>query len=123
MRDDELPEAYATSTIYLDASRAEAGANAHGHGISLIEAQATSLPVVASDCANFRTMIQDATNGIIVDPTSAASVASAIAVLLRDEDVRNEMGMAGREAVETYLNWNRMARDTARFVRECVASG
>jgi glycosyltransferase involved in cell wall biosynthesis len=123
MRDDELPEAYATSTIYLDASRAEAGTTAEGHGISLIEAQATALPVVASDRANNRALVEDAANGIIIDPGSAESVAGAIAVLLRDEVVRNEMGMAGREAVETYLNWNRMARDTARFVRECVASG
>lgn len=123
MRDDELPEAYATSTIYLDASRVEPAANVEGHGISMIEAEATALPVVAGDCASARAVVQDAENGIIVDSTSAESVAGAIAVLLRDANVRNEMGMAGREAVETYFNWNRVARDTARFVRECVANG
>jgi phosphatidylinositol alpha-1,6-mannosyltransferase len=123
MRDDELPEAYATSTIYLDASHIAPGTMVEGHGISLIEAEATALPVVASDADGVRSIVRNGESGIVIDPMSAAAAAEAIALLLRDADMRSQMGMAGREAVETYLNWNRMARDTARFVRECVANG
>lgn len=124
MRDDELPEAYATSTIYLDASHAALGASAEGLGLSLVEAAATALPVVASDAGGNRSIIREEGKGMLmVDTTSPRAVADAIASLLRDSQLRNEMGLMGREAVEAYLNWSRVAHDTARFVRECVANG
>ena len=124
MRDDELPEAYATSTIYLDASRIAPETTIEGHGISLIEAEATALPVVATaEGSDARSIVRDGETGIIVDPATPAAVAGAIASLLRDADLRMRMGMGGREDVEASMNWNRVARDTARFVRECVANG
>jgi phosphatidylinositol alpha-1,6-mannosyltransferase len=123
MRDDELPEAYATSSIYLDASRAEAGATAGGHGFALVEAQATALPVVATDVGDARSLLRDGEAGILVEPDSAPAVAAAIAKLLRDAELRNGMGMSGREAVEGHMNWGRVVHDTAKFVRECVANG
>lgn len=124
MRDDELPEAYATSTIYLDASRIASDTTIEGHGISLIEAQATALPVVATATgSDARSIVRDGETGLIVDPATPAAVAGAIASLLRDADLRMRMGMSGREDVEASMNWNRVARDTARFVRECVADG
>lgn len=123
MRDDELPEAYATSTIYLDASRPAAESGAEGLGLALIEAQAAGLPVIASDPGGLRSIVRDGESGIMIDPEDPGAVGEAIASLLRDADRRNEMGMLGRERVETYLNCTRLARDTARFVRECVANG
>ena len=123
MRDDELPEAYATSTIYLDASRVASDNTVEGHGISLIEAEATALPVVTSDAAGIRSTVRDGETGIVVDPMCAETAAGAIASLLRDAEMRDEMGMAGREQVENYLNWNRVAHDTAQFVRDCVSNG
>lgn len=123
MRDDELPEAYATSTIYLDASRAVSDATGDGLGLSVIEAAAAALPSVAGDADGVRSIGREGKYILMADTTSARAVADAIASLLRDSAMRNEMGMIGRESVETYLNWNRVAHDTARFVRECVANG
>jgi len=123
MRDDELPEAYATSTIYLDASHAAPDTATDGHGVSLIEAQATALAVVASDTAGARSLLRDGESGVVVAPSDPNAIAAAIASLLRDPERRKRMGTAGRESVETLLNWNRVANDTARFVRQCVSNG
>ena len=67
MRDDELPEAYATSMIYLDASRVASDKTVEGHGISLIEAAATALPVVATanGTGGTRSVIRDGETGIL----------------------------------------------------------
>src|SRR3982751_5592683 len=46
MRDDELPEAYATSTIYLGASRIDRDINVEGFGISFLEAAACGVPSI-----------------------------------------------------------------------------
>ncbi len=123
MRDDELPEAYATSTIYLDASRLVPESGSEGYGISSIEAASAGLPVVASDACGVRSFMRDGASGINVDMADPSAVANAIASLLRDTEMRNDMGMLGRESVETVLNCSRVAHDTARFVRECVANG
>ncbi len=123
MRDDELPEAYATSTIYLGASRVDRAINVEGFGISFIEASATGLPVVAGDSGGVRSAVRDGETGFVVDPNDVDAVANSLGNLLRDADLRAEMGAAGRRAVETHYNWQRVADDTARFVRECVANG
>lgn len=123
MRDDELPEAYATSTIYLGASRMDESVNVEGFGISFIEASAAALPIVAGDSGGVRSAVRDGETGFVVDPTSVEAVSDAIARLLRDDELRARMGAAGREAVVTHYNWERVAADTARFVRECVGHG
>jgi len=121
MRDDELPEAYATSTVYLGASRIDNEVNAEGFGISFIEASACALPIVAGDSGGVRSAVRDGETGFVVNPTDVDAVAEALATLLRDVSLRDQMGVAGRRAVETHYNWQRVADDTARFVRECVS--
>jgi glycosyltransferase involved in cell wall biosynthesis len=123
MRDDELPEAYATSTIYLDASRITPNADDDGLGIALIEAQAAALPVVTRGAPESDGQLAGSASTITLRELGAAEIAQAVASLLRDADERSRLGMAGREAVQSHLNWTRVARDTARFVRECVANG
>ncbi|MEO7218190.1 MAG: glycosyltransferase family 4 protein [Gemmatimonadaceae bacterium] len=122
MRDDELPEAYATATIYLDASRLAPDAG-EGLGMSLIEAAAAGLPVVAFGGSGVTPPLPVLEGRVSVASGDTRAVADAIGSLLRDSERRNEMGMLGRESAETYLDWNRVAQDTARFVRECVAHG
>src|SRR5665213_155608 len=123
MRDDELPEAYATATIYLDASRSMFGTRQEGNAISLIEAASAGLPLLASDFRGPDSIVRDGETGISIDPIDPAGIASAIASLLNDSELRREMGMRGRERVESHFNWDRVAHDVARFVRECVANG
>lgn len=123
MRDDELPEAYATSTIYLGASRAEESTHIEGFGIAFIEASAAELPIVAGDSGGVRSAVRDGETGIVVDPSDPSAISNAIATLMRDANLRHRMGSAGRRAVETYYNCQRVADDTARFVRECVSHG
>ncbi|HVS59403.1 MAG TPA: glycosyltransferase family 4 protein [Gemmatimonadaceae bacterium] len=115
MRDDELPEAYATSTIYLGASRVDNEINVEGFGISFVEAAASGIPSVAGDSGGVRSAVRDGETGIVVPPTDADAIADAIRSLLLNPDRRNQMGAAGRRAVETHYNWDRVARDTREF--------
>ena len=120
MRDDELPEAYATSTVYLGASRVDKGINAEGFGISFLEASASGLPVVAGDSGGVRSAVRDGETGVVVPPTDVEAMTEALGRYLRDESLRRLMGAAGRKAVETHYNWDRVARDTREFTRSVV---
>jgi len=122
MRDDELPEAYATSTIYLGASRVDDEINAEGFGISFIEAGASCVPSVAGDSGGVRSAVRDGETGIVVPPTEPEAIADAIRSLLLNADRRKQMGRAARHAVETHYNWDRVARDTREFTYQVVAN-
>jgi len=120
MRDDELPEAYATSTIYLGASRVDNEINVEGFGISFLEAGASGIPSVAGDSGGVRSAVRDGETGIVVPPADADAITDAIRSLLLNPERRQQMGRAARHAVETHYNWDRVARDTREFTYEVV---
>jgi glycosyltransferase involved in cell wall biosynthesis len=123
MRDDELPEAYATSTIYLGASRVDRDINVEGFGISFLEAGASGVPSIAGDSGGVRSAVRDGETGIVVPPTDVNAVAGAVRSLLLNETRRKQMGQAARRAVETHYNWERVARDTREFTMQAVGAG
>jgi phosphatidylinositol alpha-1,6-mannosyltransferase len=120
MRDDELPEAYATSTIYLGASRVDKEINVEGFGISFLEAAASGIPSVAGDSGGVRSAVRDGETGIVVRPSDPDAISDAIRSLLLNPEKRKQMGSAARRAVETHYNWDRVARDTREFTYSVV---
>ena len=115
LNESELPEAYATSTLYVGLSRIDREINAEGFGISFVEAGASGVPSVAGDSGGVRSAVRDGETGILVPPVDRAAIVAAIAQLLRDDAQRRAMGRAARVAVETHYNWDRVARDTRDF--------
>lgn len=113
--DADLPEAYATCNIYVGPSRVDNEINAEGFGISFLEAAASGLPVVAGDSGGVRSAVRDGETGMVVPTEDAGALAAAIAELLRNESKQAAMGQAGRRAVESWYNWERVARDTREF--------
>ena len=120
LTDAELPEAYATSTIYVGPSRVDKEINVEGFGISFLEASSSGLPVLAGDSGGVRSAVRDGETGLVIPPTSVAAWAAAIRELLRDENMRAAVGRAGREAVVSHYNWDRVARDTREFTTSVV---
>lgn len=120
MRDDELPEAYATSTIYLGASRVDNEINVEGFGISFLEAGASGIPSVAGDSGGVRSAVRDGETGIVVPPNDVDAITDAIRSLLANPERRRQMGLAARLAVESHYNWDRVARDTRDFTDRVV---
>ncbi len=115
--DAELPAVYNAADLYVGASR-RYDLLAEGFGIALVEASACGLAVVAGDSGGVADAVRDGETGILVDPNDPAAVAVGITRLLSDADVRRRMGAAGRRAVETYYNWDRVARDLIQIDAE-----
>ncbi len=118
--DAEVAEAYATSTVYLGLSRLDGSIDAEGFGISFLEASASGVPIIAGDSGGVRSAVRDGESGIIVQPQDVSAVAGALRMYLGDADRRASTGKIGRSLVETYYNWNRVARDTRNFTYEVV---
>jgi phosphatidylinositol alpha-1,6-mannosyltransferase len=120
LSDEQMAEAYATATIYLGLSRIENVIFAEGFGISFLEAAASALPSIAGDSGGVRSAVRDGITGVIVPPTDVTTVSNAIRTLLDDPHRRSVMGASARALVETYYNWERVARDTRDFSRRVI---
>lgn len=68
----------------------------------LLEAAASGLPCVASDVPGCREIVQDGITGRLVPPHDPAALATAIAELAGDPELRQRLGGAGRRLVEQH---------------------
>jgi phosphatidylinositol alpha-1,6-mannosyltransferase len=112
--DSDLPGLYNSAEIYLGVSRPVA-LMIEGFGISLSEAASCGIPVIGSLSGGIPDAVRDGETGLLVDSMSIDAVAAAVRRLLRDRDLARRFGAAGRKAVESYFNWNRVTQDVARI--------
>jgi phosphatidylinositol alpha-1,6-mannosyltransferase len=115
--DRDLPAIYNCAEVYLGVSRLMEQ-RVEGFGISIAEASACGIPVVAGRSGGIPEAVRDGETGLLVDAERPEAVSDALRVLLDDSALRARLGAAGRRAVETYYNWDRVAGDLARIGHE-----
>jgi phosphatidylinositol alpha-1,6-mannosyltransferase len=118
--DRDLPALYNCAEIYLGVSRLMEQ-RVEGFGISLAEASACGIPVVAGRSGGIPAAVRDGETGLLVDAESAEAVARAVARLLDDPALRTRLGAAGRRAVESHFNWDRVTRELVQLGHELGA--
>ncbi len=67
--------------------------------LSILEAMAARLPVVATAVGGVAECVSDQRTGLLVPPADSASLAEAVLKLLHDPSKRRQLGQAGRERV------------------------
>jgi glycosyltransferase involved in cell wall biosynthesis len=68
--------------------------------ISVLEAMAAGLPVIATDCGALGDIISEGVEGYLVPVGDDAALADRLRGLLDDPGLRARMGAAGRERAE-----------------------
>ncbi|MBI3584714.1 MAG: glycosyltransferase family 4 protein [Nitrospinae bacterium] len=98
--DDELPEYYAMCDVFIMASREikERG-DVEGFGIVYLEANAMKKPVIAGRSGGITDAVEDGVNGILVNPTEEKEIARVIIKLMKDDEMRRELGESGYKRV------------------------
>lgn len=91
-----------------------------GLGLSLMEAMAMGLAVVASSVGGITTLIKDGQNGLLVRPADAAGLAGAIITLLEDEDKRKSLGENASVFIRENFSEEKMAFETESLYEECL---
>lgn len=79
-------------------------------GLTLIEAAASGLPVVATEDGGPRDIIGNCHNGVLVDPLDADAMAAALLSMLRDAEGWQEMAANGLRGVREHYSWQAHAR-------------
>lgn len=88
---------------YLEASIMAMTSRTEGFGMVLIEAMANGLPVIAYDCpCGPRAIIQNNENGFLVENGNLDSFVQKMELLIKDENLRMQMGKKAQESVKRY---------------------
>ena len=91
-----------------------------GLGVSLLQASACRVPIVASAVGGIPEAVRDDLNGLLVPPGDVPALAAAMVELLQDDVRRRAMGAAGREIVETEFSPARMVEGHLGIYRELL---
>ena len=119
--DQDLPAVYNLGSVYLGMSRRVGRMDVEGFGISLVEASACGLPVVAGNSGGIPDAVRDGETGILVPPEDPAALADAVCRVLGDRGLATHLGQNGRRAVETHFNWDRVVWDLRAIESEVVS--
>jgi len=93
-----------------------------GHPVSILEAMASGLPVVASNVGGIPEIVEDGVSGFLVPPKNPEKLASAINRLLGDRRLSKKIGLRGREIVEEKFTLEGTIQETEEVYRSLVNS-
>ncbi len=91
-----------------------------GTPVSIIEAQATNIPVVVTDVGGVRDIVLDGETGFIVPPKNAEMFAEKLKILVTDEKKRQKMSQNGWKFVEEQFHYKTLAQNMERLYRNLL---
>jgi sucrose-phosphate synthase len=107
-RADEVPDIYrltaASGGVFINPALTEP------FGLTLLEAAATGLPVVATENGGPVDIIANCRNGILVDPLDRAAISKALLKLLRDREAWQQAARNGIKGVRKHYSWEAHAQ-------------
>ena len=111
----QLAEWYRRATVFVMPSHYET------FGISVIEAMAFGLPVVATNVGGLPEIVEDGVTGILVPPKDPDALAEAVIQLLRDPQLRRRLGQAARDRVVSEFRIERVVEQTLKVYETVLA--
>jgi glycosyltransferase involved in cell wall biosynthesis len=79
-------------------------------GLTIVEAMARGVPVVATRVGGIPEVLEDGVQGFVCSPSDASAFAAAISRLLSSEELRRDLGAAGRRRYEQHFRAEHMSK-------------
>lgn len=107
-RRDQVPEIYqiaaATGGVFVNPALTEP------FGLTLIEAAASGLPIVATEDGGPQDIITNCRNGFLINPLEPETITEALLKLLSDKELWQECSAQGLIGVEEHYSWEAHAK-------------
>jgi glycosyltransferase involved in cell wall biosynthesis len=88
-----------------------------GLSSAILEAMASSLPIVATDVGGIPELVTNGYNGLLVPPANPEALAEAIRKLAEHPEESLQMGRRGRERMEEHFTLDRKISETEQLCR------
>jgi sucrose-phosphate synthase len=112
---DDVPDLYRLAVrrrgVFVNAALTEP------FGLTLLEAGATGLPIVATNDGGPRDIIANCQNGLLIDPMDAASIEAGLMRALTEPQLWENWSRSGVKATREHYSWN---RHTERYLRDLL---
>lgn len=112
----DAPRVFPALDLYVTASRGE------GLPLSLLEAMACGVPVVATRVTGHVDAVVHGVTGFLTRPGDPGDLADSVARLLEDPELRRRMGQAARERVAAHFTLEPMVGRLAQLYRAAAAA-
>jgi len=112
---DDVPQLMRRSSVFVRPSSLE------GLPLTVLEAMASGLPVVATPVGGTPELIEDGRCGYLFPIGDHDALAHYITRLLDDSDSAVEMGLYGRRTVEDVYTWDRTVERTEEVYRKAIS--
>jgi len=112
---EDIGKVYGAIDVFVLSSDTE------GLSLAMLEAMCSGVPVVTTDAGGAPEIIEDGVNGFIVPRGDEESLASRIAELLQNYDLRKEMGAAARETAGKSFDISRTAEAYIELYNELAS--
>lgn len=86
-------------------------------GIVLLEAMACGKPVVASNVGGIPYIVEDGKTGLLFELGNVEDLTEKVITLLKDKELRDKMGNAGRERAKEFT-WDKVAERTFQIYQK-----
>lgn len=112
----DLPSYYASADICCAPATGR-----ESFGIVLLEAMAAGKPLVATSIEGYSGVISHGEQALTVPPKDSTSLADALALLIRDADLRKQLGSTGRSLVNQY-RWEKVAQSVMDYYLDLMGT-
>jgi glycosyltransferase involved in cell wall biosynthesis len=109
------------AALLREAAVALLASDYEGSPLSVIEAMATGVPVVATAAGGVDELVVDGTTGVLAPPRDADALGEALVRVLSDPAAGAAMGAAGKRAAHERLSTERMVAETVALYEEALA--
>ena len=88
--------------------------------LTIAEAMAVGVPIVASNVGGIPEIIEDGKTGLLIDPGDIKSLSDAVSKILSDETLARSMGHAAKEAARKRFTVSLACEKTVQAYREIL---
>lgn len=113
VQNEEIPQYLVTSDVFVLPSLSE------GFPVTILEAMASELPIVATKVGGLPEIIKDGENGFLVEPKYPEKIAEMVLLVLGNDELRERISKKNKEKAKDY-SWDCVVEQLECIYKECL---